>query len=169
MPGWTVRWSWSCRLPARWSGNRPQETTRWVSDTSHLSRVHHLLQRTHGGVDRGDQLRGYYSCRTKSRKFYKYIFTFLLDVAITNAFILMKHYCPTCPFANIKSFRLQLAKELMAEYCSRRRWGRGGNVIRPLPYRHFPITMEDEKNAPRKRKGRCALHSASHVRATSTW
>ena len=102
-----------------------------------------------GGVDCGDQLRGYYSCRTKSRKFYKYIFTFLLDVAITNAFILMKHYCPTCPFANIKSFRLQLAKELMAEYCSRRRRGRGGNVIRPLPYLHFPITMEDEKNAPR--------------------
>ena len=71
-----------------------------------------------GGVDHGDQLRGYYSCRTKSRKFYKYIFTFLLDVAITNAFILMKHYCPSCPFSNMKSFRLQLAKELMGEYCS---------------------------------------------------
>ena len=27
-----------------------------------------------GGVDRGDQLRGYYNCRMKSRKFYKYIF-----------------------------------------------------------------------------------------------
>ena len=39
-----------------------------------------------GGVDRGDQLRGYYSCRTKSRKFYKYIFTFLLDVAIHKRF-----------------------------------------------------------------------------------
>ena len=122
-----------------------------------------------GGVDRGDQLSGYYSCRTKSRKFYKYIFTFLFDVAITNAFILMKHYCPSCSFANIKSFRLQLAKELMAEYCSHRRRGRGGTVIRPLPYRHFPITMEDEKNAPRWKKGRCALHAASHVRATSSW
>ena len=38
-----------------------------------------------GGVDRGDQLRGYYSCRTKCRKFYRYIFYLLLDVAITNA------------------------------------------------------------------------------------
>ena len=27
-----------------------------------------------GGVDRGDQVRGYYSCRTKCRKFYKFIF-----------------------------------------------------------------------------------------------
>ena len=26
-----------------------------------------------GGVDRGDQLRGYYHCRTKNRKFYEYI------------------------------------------------------------------------------------------------
>ena len=34
-----------------------------------------------GGVDRGDQVRGYYSCRTKCRKFYKYTFHFLLDVA----------------------------------------------------------------------------------------
>ena len=113
-----------------------------------------------GGVDCGDQFHGYYSCRTKSRKFYKYIFTFLLNVAITNAFILMKHYCPTCPFANIKSFRLQLAKELMAEYCSRRRRGRGGTIIRPLPYRHFPITMEDENNAPRKRVD---VHSILHL------
>ena len=40
-----------------------------------------------GGIDRGDQLRGYYCCRTMSRKFYTY---FLLDVAITNAFILYK-------------------------------------------------------------------------------
>ena len=35
-----------------------------------------------GGVDRGDQLRGYYSCKVKSRKFYKYIFYFLLDVSM---------------------------------------------------------------------------------------
>ena len=30
-----------------------------------------------GGVDRGDQLRGYYHVRIKSRKFYKYLPTFL--------------------------------------------------------------------------------------------
>ena len=34
------------------------------------------------GVDRGDQIRGYYSCQTRSRKFYKYIFYFLFDVSI---------------------------------------------------------------------------------------
>ena len=122
-----------------------------------------------GGVDRGDQLRGYYSCRTKSRKFYKYIYTFLLDVAITNSYVLMKDFSPECPFSNYKSFRLQLAKELVGDYCSRRRRGRGGMVIRTLPYRHFPTTMEDESNQPKRKRGRCALHAATHVRATSTW
>lgn len=60
-----------------------------------------------GGVDRGDQLRGYYCCRTKSRKFYKYIFHFLFDVSITNAFILYKNYSQN---NKIKEYRLQLAK-----------------------------------------------------------
>lgn len=31
-----------------------------------------------GGVDWGDQLRGYYATKLKSRKFYKYIANFLL-------------------------------------------------------------------------------------------
>ena len=70
-----------------------------------------------GGVDRGDQCRGYYSCRMKSRKFYKYIFFFLLDVCITNAYTLQRNYSPT-PYKVIKDFRLQLAKELLGDYCS---------------------------------------------------
>ena len=122
-----------------------------------------------GGVDRGDQLRGYYSCRAKSRKFYKYIFTFLLDVAITNAFILMKHYTRSSTFANIKAFRIQLAKELIGDYSSRRRRGRGGGIIRSLPYRHFPIRQHDDNNPHRHQRRKCALHSASKVRAETTW
>ena len=77
-----------------------------------------------GGVDRGDQLQGYYCCRTKSRKFYKYIFYFLLDGAITNAFILMKKHTNKGSKMTIKDFRLELASELIGDYCSRRRRGR---------------------------------------------
>ena len=72
-----------------------------------------------GGVDRGDQLRGYYNCKVKSRKFYKYIFYFLLDVSITNAFILYKYFHSSPTFNSIKKFRLQLARELIGEYTSR--------------------------------------------------
>ena len=44
-----------------------------------------------GGVDRGDQLRGYYHVRLKCVENYKYIFWFLFEVAVTNAYILT-HY-----------------------------------------------------------------------------
>ena len=71
-----------------------------------------------GGVDRGDQLRGYYNCKVKSRKFYKYIFYFLLDVSITNAFILYKNFRSSPTFNTIKKFRLQLARELIGGYTS---------------------------------------------------
>ena len=50
-----------------------------------------LYNKYMGGVDRGDQLRGYYTCRTKSRKFYRHIFYFFFDAAVTNAHILQKN------------------------------------------------------------------------------
>ena len=78
-----------------------------------------LYNKFMGGVDMGDQYRGYYSCRMKSRKFYKYLSFFLLDVAITNSYILHKHYSNN-PMKSVKEFRLQLARELISDYSSRR-------------------------------------------------
>ena len=46
-------------------------------------------------------------------------FFFLFDVAIMNAYIAMKSSGRPSPFKDFKSFRLQLAKELIGEYCSR--------------------------------------------------
>ena len=121
-----------------------------------------------GGVDRADQLRGYYSCRYKSRKFYKYVFFFLLDVAITNAFILHKHYAVAPELKNIKEFRLKLAAELIGEYCSQRTVGRGGSSIVSLPLHHFPIKLNLE--TPNKRsRGRCAQCKKSHQRTDKQW
>ena len=88
-----------------------------------------------GGVDRGDLVRGYYSCRTKCRNFYTYIFHSLFDVNIINSFILQKALLSGLTSQNIPEFRVQLAKELVGEYCS---WRRPGSVIRSLPLRHFP-------------------------------
>ena len=42
-----------------------------------------LYNKYMGGVDLNDQLRGYYQLRMKGRKYYKYIFWFLVDLAIT--------------------------------------------------------------------------------------
>ena len=110
-----------------------------------------------GGVDRGDQLRGYYRCRTKSRKFYKYIFYFLLDVAITNAFILMKNHTTKGSKMTIKDFRLQLASQLIGDYCSHHRRGRTSSSIRPLPLRHFPVKVDDDSSSTKRKRSICAL------------
>ena len=87
----------------------------------------------------------YYSCPTKSRKLYQYIFYFLLDVAITNAFVLFKDYAGSPKEKTIQDFRVKLAKELIRDYCSRRRAGRQGSVVRNLLLRHFPVKLIPEE------------------------
>lgn len=81
-----------------------------------------------GGVDLGDQLRGYYHMRMKCRKFYQYVAKFLLDVAITNSYILFKLSHPGTK-ATVLTFRDVLSKQLVGDYCSRRRPGRSSNLI----------------------------------------
>ena len=106
-----------------------------------------------GGVDRGDQMRGYYSWRSKSRKFYKYIFYFLLDTAVTNAYIMHTRYTESPTVKHMKDFRVALAKALIGDYCSRRRPGRGGPPLRSIPLRHFPVKVD---GSSRSKRGRCA-------------
>ena len=68
-----------------------------------------------GGVDLNDQLRGYYSVRLKGRKCYKYLWWFLFDIAITNAYILSKHYS-NLTIPSVKMFRTELAKQLIGNF-----------------------------------------------------
>ena len=111
-----------------------------------------------GGVDREDQVRGYYSCRTKCRKFYKYILHYLLDVAITNAFILQKGYSEDAPFSSIKEFRLKLASELIGDYCSRKRACRSGGIVRSLALRRFPTTIPESDPSKKAKAQVSTLH-----------
>ena len=91
-----------------------------------------------GGVDTSDQSREYYRLRTKIRKFYMYIFTFLIDVAITNSFILYKNFTSSPKLKSIKDFRLKLAAQLTGNYSSRKLPGRRSFTVHPLPLMHFP-------------------------------
>ena len=53
---------------------------------------------------------------------------------------------------------MQLAWELIGDYCSRRRAGRGGGRIRPFPLQRFPL-----KQGPpaKRRRGQC-VHCSQH-------
>ena len=98
-----------------------------------------------GGVDNGDQARGYYKLRAKCRKFYMYFFVFLVDVAITNSYILHKHFSPDPKLKTVKDFRLKLASQLIGNYNSRKLPGRRSFSIRPLPLAHFPTKNQEGK------------------------
>ena len=105
-----------------------------------------------------------------SRKFYKYIFYFLLDVAITNAFILMKHHTANGSKMTMKDFRLELASQLIGEYCSCRRRGRTSSSIRPLPLRHFPVKVNDDSIPAKRKRGNCAqCRKSKNSRMNTSW
>ena len=91
---------------------------------------------------------------------------FLFDVSITNGYVLYKYF-HSSKFSSIKDFRLQLAKDLIGNYCSRRRAGRSGGPIRPLQLQHFPIKVS---SVTKKKRGRCVYCSQhSHKCSDTSW
>ena len=71
-----------------------------------------------GGVDLGDQQRQYYAVGRKSRKWWRYLLWFFIDVSIVNAHI------QECQADNHRSrtqlkFRLELSKILISDFSSR--------------------------------------------------
>ena len=123
-----------------------------------------------GGVDKSDQLRGYYHVRLKSSKKNKCIFWFMFDVAITNAFILSQ-YSPTCSTKTSqtnKQFRLTLAKQLIDGYNTRKQPGRPRSSILPqrphLNPKHFP-----SHNSLRKKCVYCKQYRYPPKRTDTIW
>ena len=105
-----------------------------------------------GGVDRNDQLCGYYHVRMKCRKFYRYIFWFLFEVSAANAYILYSNYSSMAKKPQ-KEFRLELAKGLIGDYHTKKRLGRSAAIPPVLPIRHFPMRhVEGESNTPVRRR-----------------
>lgn len=82
-----------------------------------------LYNKYMGVVDCNGQLRGYYRVCTKEKKYYRYLFWFVFDVACTNACILAKHYT-NFTVRGMKTFRSTLAIELTGSYVNRKRESR---------------------------------------------
>ena len=91
-----------------------------------------------GGVDLNDQLCSYYRTGRASHKWWRYVLWYLLNISLTNAWILWKNSVhvptPTRSFDHMK-FRLQVAGSLRGGFTSRRyAKGRGAaaDVARPV-------------------------------------
>ena len=119
-----------------------------------------------GGVDRGDQLRGYYAYKINSRKFYKYIYNFLLGVTLINSFVLHRMSNPLVKIP-LKKFQELLAMELIGEYCSRRRAGRISAPVQTLSLLHFPSKIVS--GTAQRKRGRCSLCRERNIRGDTQW
>ena len=78
-----------------------------------------------GGVDLNDQYRSYYPSGRTGKKWWRYIFWFLLDVSICNAMVLEKlssHAATGRKRRGLLQYKLQLAKELIGGFCGRKRY-----------------------------------------------
>ena len=119
------------------------------------------------GVDKGDQLRKYYHVRLKCMKYYKYIFWFLFDVSITNAYILSS-FVPTTLVSvsahTLKKFRLSLATQLIGNYCSRKRAGRPRHST-ATPHLPPPLPPADDGGPQLQQRPRLQLHFPSHTQS----
>ena len=107
-----------------------------------------------GGVDHADQLRNYYRIRCKSKKFHKYLFCFVVDCCVVNAFIIWKNYQPLTNVSirqqSMKNFRLSLAQGLIGAYSSRQRYALPAEI------------KEASHNTSSPARKRARLSSASH-------
>ena len=135
-----------------------------------------LYNKFMGGVDKNDQLRKYYHVALKCWKFYRYVFWFLLEASVINAYILYCNFCTEQSSAlnTLVKFRLQLYRELVGDYCSRKRVGRPstGPPAQPrsaLPFQHFPVKKRSESKSGMSRCWYCANSRRPKRRKETVW
>ena len=105
---------------------------------------------------------------SKQGSFINTFFFFLFEVAVTNGYILYKHYTDNSRCKKLKEFHLMLAEQLIGDYCTRHRLGRSGLPIHSLPLRHFPVKLTNESS--KHRRGRCDYCSQfRRHRCDSSW
>ena len=122
-----------------------------------------LYNKYMGGVDLNDQIRKYYHIRLKSKKYYKYLFWFLFDLTITNAYILSKHYS-AMGIKTMKEFRITLANALIGDYNTRKRLGlpSSSQPLKKPKLEHFPF-----RGAEKSR--RCYMCNKKKIRSETVW
>jgi hypothetical protein len=81
-----------------------------------------------GGVDIADARRKTYSCSRKSRRWWLRIFYFLVDISVTNSYILSQE-SGSFSKMSLKEYVLQIADQLMASYNGRKRQQRVSEAV----------------------------------------
>lgn len=99
-----------------------------------------------GGVDRLDQLIGYYSRWKKSRKWYMTVLHHFIDIAVTNSYLLHKQLCSSQEEQAITHQGFQ--EQLRVELC--------GVSWQPAreSYQHLPVAISGTVGSQKATEGR---------------
>ena len=115
-----------------------------------------------GGVDRGDRFVGI----TLPNQMQKVLQNFLVGVSLTNSFIL-QHLGHPGSKLSLKKFQELVAKQLIGDYCCRRKVGRVSLSTRHLSIQHFP--QKGVSSTSDRKRGRCFLCSEKNKRRDTQW
>ena len=117
-----------------------------------------------GGVDKNDQMKSYYGINISGKKWWTRVFFDLIDRAIFNGKVLFNE-SPHTPRKSLKDFKVNIAKLLIGNFCSRRKRGRSSldNQQARFVERHFPDFLPMNENG-RRMERRCFICSGNNIR-----
>ena len=121
-----------------------------------------------GGVDKNDQMKSYYTIPVSGKKWWSRIFFDLVDRAIYNSFVLEQE-SPHHGKRSQKEFRIDLAKQLIGNFSSRRKRGRPSDepLLARHVERHFPNFLPTNENGKRKEQRCKVCYSRGIIKKTS--
>ena len=145
--------------------NPNEQTTvqRYTKEAPHVKDVEipapiHRYNHSMGGVDLSDLYRSYYPSGRSGKKWWRFVFWFLVDVSICNAYVVEGHssHAPSSRSRRTHlHFKLELAKQLIGGYSGRKRYA--GKKRKATPFDnalslpnlpgHDEVNMEGRKGA----------------------
>ena len=122
-----------------------------------------------GGVDKNDQMKSYYGINISGKKWRTRVFFDLIDGAIFNGKVLFNE-SPHTSRKSLKDFKVDLAKLLIGNFCSRRKHGRSflNNEQARFVERHFPDFLPMNDNG-RRMERRCVICSGANIRKKTSY
>ncbi len=114
------------------------------------------------GVDRMDQVIGYYNMGRQSKEWWKCVFTYIVECSILNAHVLFSCQNPSSQQLKFRFLeqRIVLVKALIGSYSGCRKSGRTPQVDPNKSLGHYPDRGE--------RKGECVVCKRHHDKRRDT-
>ncbi len=142
------------KLPTNRQQVCSEEETRWLNNSASLSKFYRHIQQVHEECGQGRPDTRILPLQNEVQEVLEIHFLFPLWCFYNKSYILHTESHPAATLKS-KAFRLQLAKELIGQYNTKKERGKPRLSISRLPLTHYPV--RDEEIGSRHKRGRCLL------------